>query len=226
MFSIACIIPVFANAKELSLTLDSLLLALIDYPAIRINLIVVDGCIARPSRSIVESKTYPHNFTINYLNELDNGPYDAMNKGLQLACGDWIWFLNSGDQVRQFCSPESLLSERSLIVGSWVSSSIRRTFFPTVDSGLSHKKSCELGYGLCHQSMIFSASYCRTRRYDKESYPYAAELNFFLPALIKQDYCVDHRLECIYDTSIGLSKRHAWRHWQDVLLVYRSYQIL
>lgn len=59
-----------------------------------IEYIVIDGGSNDGTNDII--KTYlPHIST--YICEKDNGIYDAMNKGIDNATGEWILFLNSGD---------------------------------------------------------------------------------------------------------------------------------
>ena len=60
-----------------------------------IELIVIDGGSTDGFQSVVDS----YEETINRLvSEPDKGIYDAMNKGLDLATGDSVQFLNSGDR--------------------------------------------------------------------------------------------------------------------------------
>jgi glycosyltransferase involved in cell wall biosynthesis len=56
--------------------------------------IIIDG--ASKDNTLAIAKSYG---VKNIVTEPDKGIYDAMNKGLVLAKGDYIWFMNAGDQI-------------------------------------------------------------------------------------------------------------------------------
>lgn len=64
----------------------------LDYP--NIEYIVIDGASKDGTVDII--KTYADHIDY-WISEPDKGIYDAMNKGLRKATGDWIFFLNTGD---------------------------------------------------------------------------------------------------------------------------------
>jgi glycosyltransferase involved in cell wall biosynthesis len=57
--------------------------------------IVIDG--ASTDNSVKVIKNFPH--LTYYVSESDNGIYDAMNKGIKQAKGEYCLFLNSGDYL-------------------------------------------------------------------------------------------------------------------------------
>ena len=60
------------------------------------EVIVIDGKSQDKTISIVEAY-YNQLINLSLLSETDDGIYDAMNKGVRQAKGDYIYFLNAGD---------------------------------------------------------------------------------------------------------------------------------
>ena len=85
-------------APGLASTLESVLAQ--DYP--NFEAIVIDGGSRDSSRAIIEA----HASRLAYwVSESDRSLYDAMNKGVAAAKGDWVLFMNAGDR---FAAPDVL----------------------------------------------------------------------------------------------------------------------
>lgn len=80
----------YNDANGLKKTMDSVLSQTYD----DFEYIVVDGASEDGSVAVLESYNAPN---LNWISESDSGIYNAMNKGIHLAKGDYLLFLNSGD---------------------------------------------------------------------------------------------------------------------------------
>jgi glycosyltransferase involved in cell wall biosynthesis len=83
---------VYNNAKHIERTL----LSVLDQTYPNIEYIVIDGASIDGTLDIL--KRYETRIT-KLLSEKDDGIYDAMNKGLTIATGDYVLFMNSGDEI-------------------------------------------------------------------------------------------------------------------------------
>jgi glycosyltransferase involved in cell wall biosynthesis len=122
-----------------------------------IEYIVIDGASTdRTLELINEYQSIIH----KWISEPDKGLYDAMNKGLALATGEYICFLNSGDQ---FCSkdtlenvfenldqlPDVIYGETMIVDDLGIEIGLRRLKAPENLTWKSFKK----GMLVCHQSV-------------------------------------------------------------------------
>ncbi|MVZ66301.1 glycosyltransferase [Sphingobacterium sp. DK4209] len=89
---ISIITIVYNNVRDIRYTLESV--AKQDYS--NIEYIIVDGLSSDGTLAIIEE--YKAHIQV-LISEKDNGIYDAMNKGLHAATGDYVLFLNSGDEL-------------------------------------------------------------------------------------------------------------------------------
>lgn len=88
--TISIIIATFNAAKTLSRCLDSIVPQLTD----ETELILVDGGSKDHTNEIIDS--YGDKVAI-HISETDKGIYDAWNKGVKVAHGDWVMFIGADD---------------------------------------------------------------------------------------------------------------------------------
>lgn len=151
------IITVTYNASQ---WLERTVLSVLSQTYPNIEYIVIDGGSTDGTTDIIRQ----YESGISYwISEPDKGLYDAMNKGLEKATGDYVWFLNAGDTlytsdtVHQIVSrlkkgkrPDVIYGETSIVDARGKSLGLRRLKAPRKLTW----KSFRMGMLVCHQSFI------------------------------------------------------------------------
>lgn len=153
------IITVVFNAREL---LEGTMQSVFSQSWPHIEYIVVDGGSKDGAADLLRAND---SRIAAWVSEPDKGLYDAMNKGLRMATGDFVWFLNAGDQlfapdtvekVMAKCSPTTdILYGEVMLVGD------DRRHLGTRSELSAQKlpahltwKSLRLGMVVCHQAIL------------------------------------------------------------------------
>jgi len=87
------IITITYNAERF---LERTIKSIVSQQATDYEYIVIDGSSTDGTLAII--KHYESHIT-HWISEPDGGLYDAMNKGLHRATGDYVWFMNAGDEL-------------------------------------------------------------------------------------------------------------------------------
>ena len=153
------VITVAYNAKnDLELTIKNIL----DQKYDQLEYIVVDGDSTDGTKELLEK--YKDQIDV-IVCEPDNGIYDAMNKGIELASGYWLNFMNAGDCFHT----DTILSEidiqqykdEALVYGN--------TFYRAKEKVVHPRKILSsLTKGeifACHQSMFFNKNLLKNELY-------------------------------------------------------------
>ncbi len=90
------VVTVCFNSEK---TLDRCIKSVVSQLTPEVEYLIIDGASADRTMEIVQK--YAKDGNLRYVSEKDNGIYDAMNKGIRNAHGQWIWFINSDDYISE-----------------------------------------------------------------------------------------------------------------------------
>jgi glycosyltransferase involved in cell wall biosynthesis len=90
---ISVVVPVYNGAEKLRASLDSV----VGQEAVEFEVVIVDG--GSTDDTVAVARAYADR-NVRCLSEPDRGVYDAMNKGIALARGRYVYFLGAGDLLR------------------------------------------------------------------------------------------------------------------------------
>ncbi|ATA68511.1 glycosyl transferase [Capnocytophaga cynodegmi] len=167
------VITVSFNAVK---TIEQTILSVINQTYPNIEYIIIDGGSTDGTIDII--KKYQDKIAY-WISEPDKGIYDAMNKGIYKANGDWINFMNAGDKfydnevLSKFFKANNL-EEVDIIYGSMV------IIFPKKISlkkplPISH---IERGMPFCHQSSFVKSNLYKKYLFNT-TYRICADYKFF-----------------------------------------------
>ena len=192
------IITVSYNAVS---TIEATILSIIYQTYTNIEYIIIDGGSTDGTLDII--KKY-ENKIAKWISEPDKGIYDAMNKGISLATGEWINFMNCGDSfycntvIDEIFSVAQATSD--IIYGNTneifkIGNFIKKGSTPTSQNYMP----------FCHQSSFTRTSILKDNKFNI-TFKLCADRNFFFHAF-KNNHKFEYLDKTIanYEADAGLS---------------------
>lgn len=181
---ITLIIPTYNASKTLHTALESIL----EQTFTNFEILIIDGL--STDNTVELAKSYQDK-RIRIISEKDNGIYDAMNKGIRLAEGEWIYFIGSDDRLFDNTVLETIQISISKYNYDVIYGDIFSTRFNGRYNGEFTFKEL-LSRNICHQSIFFKKSVFEITGFFDSKYRGHADwdhnFKWFLNPLIAKKY--------------------------------------
>lgn len=152
-----------------------------------IELVIIDGNSTDGTKEFLNQQQ----ITKNFISESDKGIYNAMNKGIDKANGQYLWFLNSGDYafnekaVQSILNaieknPDAIYGETMLVDTNGKELGLRSTITGKEFPENLNWKSFKMGMNIGHQSFIIKKELCL--KYN-ENYRYVSDIDWMIRCL-------------------------------------------
>jgi len=159
----------------------------------------------------------------NWISEPDKSHFDAMNKGLKLATGKYVWFINAGDQIydkytvqkifKKAKNADVYFGETALInlkgdkIGMWWRKNPKELTWRKMDKGMV----------VCHQSFIIRKSLAGKFNL---TYPISSDIDWIIRGLKKSKKIINTNLILSKYLTGGLSEQKTIQMFLDCYKIY------
>jgi glycosyltransferase involved in cell wall biosynthesis len=206
------IITVVYNAEEL---IERTIKSVLCQSYSNIEYVIIDGASCDGTIKIIEK----YRSSIKTLvSEKDRGIYDAMNKGLALATGDYVLFINSGDELHSATTLEDVfknVKNADVYYGNTQVADLNGNVLGerrlTPPENLTWK-SFKFGMTVSHQSFIAKRTLCEPYSMD---YRLASDIDWIIKILKKSNRIVNTHLYISKFLEGGLTSRLRKLAWAE-----------
>lgn len=206
------VITVTYNAER---WLENTIISIIGQTYDQMEYIIIDGKSTDKTVEIIKEYTSHLSF---WISEPDLGLYDAMNKGLQKATGDYVWFINAGDTIyandtvqkmvnligKESSLPDILYGETAIVNEKEEFVGMRRLKAPEK----LEWKSFKMGMLVSHQSFIAKRNIAPY--YDTE-YKFSSDFDWCIRCMKRAQFILNTHdiLSCYMDEGMTTANRKA-----------------
>jgi glycosyltransferase involved in cell wall biosynthesis len=211
-------------------TIENTILSVINQTYPNIEYIIIDGGSTDGTVDII--KKYDDKISY-WISEPDNGIYDAMNKGIDNATGEWINFMNTGDcfvnnEVLSKIFTNEYTKNIGVIFGDSLNVLEGEKYYYISKPFYKAKQYCP-EKGICHQSIFVKTPLAKKYKFDLR---YKISADYDMVYKIYKDYIKFYYINipiANYDINNGISvsnPRMAMKENGMVLGIDKSYKFL
>ena len=218
------IITVVYNGESLLLpTMESVFEQ--TYP--NIEYVVVDGGSKDGTPQIIERFKDKID---QWVSEADKGLYDAMNKGIKMATGDFVWFINAGDKIYAADTVEKMMAtytpETDVLYGEVMMVNENDQELGTRSEITTQKlpqklnwRSMAYGMVVCHQAILIRRNICPFYEMNNLT----ADIAWVIESLQKSKQTTATNLILARYLTGGISKKRHQESLKDRYIVLQRY---
>lgn len=154
MPKISIIIPTYNSEEFIQTAIESIVIQTYE----EYEILIIDGNSSDKTVDSIKKMSQKHQ-QIRYISEKDKGIYDAMNKGIELAKGEWLYFLGSDDALNDkkvLQKVADTLNGFDVVYGNVIRSSTQKEYAGEFTYEKLNQKN------ICHQALFVHKSVFKT----------------------------------------------------------------